>query len=78
MDKEVANKIKKVMSSVFGVSIDQIHENVSPDVIESWDSLRHMNLIVALEEEFEIEFSDDEIGDLLNYNLIKMSIEEKI
>jgi acyl carrier protein len=57
------NRIKKVMSDVFDIDIESINNDSSPDNIENWDSLKHMNLIVALEEEFEIEFDDEAIVD---------------
>lgn len=47
-------RIKNVMASIFKVDISEIDENISPDTLENWDSLGHMNLIVALEEEFDI------------------------
>jgi len=73
----VENRIKKVFAAVFGVDIVSISEDSSPDSIANWDSLRHMNLIVALEEEFGIEFDEEEIMDMLNYNLLSSMIREK-
>ena len=70
------NRIKKVMSEVLDINIEEITDSTSPDLIESWDSLKHMNLIVALEEEFSIEFRDDDLENLLNFKLIKITIEE--
>ena len=66
------------MSGVLNIPHKDINEETSPDNVESWDSLKHMNLIVALEEEFEVEFLDDEIETLLNYKLIALTLEEKI
>jgi len=64
------DRIKKVMSDVFNIDVSLINNESSPDNIENWDSLKHMNLIVALEEEFEIEFDDEEIVDSMNFALI--------
>jgi len=64
------NKIKYVMASVFMVDVTDIPTNCSYQVFERWDSLAHMNLIVALEEEFNIRFSDDDVADMLNIDLI--------
>ena len=72
------NKIKKVMSDVFNVDVGSINNDSSPDNIENWDSLKHMNLIVALEEEFDIEFDDNDIENLLNFQLINLTIKEYI
>ena len=61
------NRIKKVMGNVFGIDENSINNESSPDSIESWDSLKHMNLLVALEEEFNVEFDDDSLESLLNF-----------
>ena len=70
-------RIKQVMSDVFNIDVETIGNNSSPDNIEEWDSLMHMNLIVALEEEFEIEFDDDEIVVSMNYALIVIILKSK-
>lgn len=75
---QINDKIRKIMAVVFEVEVDQILENAEPGLIANWDSLRHMNLIVALEEEFEIQFTDDEMTDLLNFKLISSIISDKL
>lgn len=72
------NKIKDIIASVFGVDPKDVDDNASPDTIENWDSIRHMNLVVALEEEFEIEFDDEELVDMVNYKIIRATINEKL
>ena len=69
-------KVKQIMSSVFGVQKENITDDASPDTIENWDSLRHMNLVVALEEEFNVSFSDDQMSELLNFHLIILTLNE--
>ncbi len=69
-------KIKAVMAAVFDLNADDIDEDASPDSIEIWDSLHHMNLIVALEEEFGITFTEDDISNMLNFKLIRLTISE--
>ena len=78
MNKMIDERIKGVMSSVFNVPKGEIQSDASPNTINSWDSLRHMNLIIGLEEEFDIEFDDEDIGNLLNYDLIKIHIKEQM
>ena len=65
------------MSDVFNIDVSLINNESSPDNIENWDSLKHMNLIIALEEEFEIEFDDEEIVDSMNYALILNILKSK-
>ena len=77
MGNKVEDRIKSIMSTVFEIPEEHIKDNSSPDTIESWDSLKHMNLIIALEEEFEVEFTDNEIFEMMNYSLIKSIITGK-
>ena len=72
------DRIKNVMAAIFEISVDEINDESSPDNVKSWDSLRHMNLVVALEEEFGKTFTDDEIVEMMNYNLIKMILSQKV
>jgi len=78
MNSQLAKRIKNVMSAVFELSADEITDHSSPDTIWSWDSLKHMNLVSALEEEFDISFTDSEILEMMNFLLIKLIISEKI
>jgi acyl carrier protein len=73
----VEDRIKQVMSDVFNIDVNSINNDASTSNTESWDSLKHMNLIIALEEEFNIEFTDEEIIDSMNYALILNIIEAK-
>ena len=52
-------KLKKIMASVFEVSEKEINEETSPDNLDNWDSLRQLNLVSVLEEEFEVELTED-------------------
>lgn len=72
------NRIKEIMSVVLETDLSMIDEDASPETIENWDSLKHMNLIAALEEEFKITFSDDEILDMLHYKFILKIVKEKL
>jgi len=71
-------KIKQVMSAVFEIPVESIADDASSDNIENWDSLRHLNLILALEEEFGVSIPDEEVGNLVNYKLIEITINELV
>jgi acyl carrier protein len=63
-------KIKQIMSDIFFINTSDITENSSQDTIENWDSIGNLNLVTALEEEFEILFTDDQIIEMLNFKLV--------
>jgi len=70
------DKIKNIMSIVFEVPQEHITETSSKDTLENWDSLRHLNLIMALEEEFDITIPDEEVDNLINLRLIELIIHD--
>lgn len=71
------DRIKKVLSIVFEIDESQITDISSPENVENWDSLGHLNLIVVLEDEFQVKFTDDEISEMLNFKLIEVILKEK-
>ncbi|GJH09279.1 acyl carrier protein [Caballeronia novacaledonica] len=54
-------------------SIDQATREHSPE----WDSLKHMEIMFALEDEFGTEFSEEELADLDSASKIVSAIEAK-
>jgi acyl carrier protein len=64
------NLLKKVMASVLKVDVSVIDKNSSMDNIKSWDSLGHMNLVLALEDEFKVIIPDEDSGNITSYKLI--------
>jgi len=70
MDK----RIKETLSSVFKVSVEEINEAATPYSIKNWDSLNHIKMIIALEEEFSIEFDQPEIEAMISFDIIKATI----
>jgi acyl carrier protein len=59
------------------VPIEQLDDDSSPDTVANWDSLKHMNLILALEEEFAVAFSDDEVVEMLSVKSIVEILSKK-
>jgi acyl carrier protein len=71
-------KLKKIMSSVLQIPAENIDSDTSMDTIEKWDSLQHMNLILALEDAFDIFIPDDEAANITSYPLIKLVVNEQL
>lgn len=74
--ENIEARIKDVMSAVFEVDADSINEESSQDNIENWESIKTLDLIVALEEEFGVTIPLEEVGNMTNFKYIKLMIEE--
>jgi acyl carrier protein len=75
---ETRQKIINVMAVLFTIDPTEIPPNAAPGVIERWDSLGHMNLVMALEEEFGIRFHDDQLESLISIDLIELCVKELV
>ena len=70
-------KLTKLMAQILNVPEHIITPNSSPDNLPTWDSLQHMNLVLAIEQSFNISFDDEEIIQMLNYEIIIETIKDK-
>jgi len=70
MDDQILYRVAETMKSVLGIPDDILIETVIFDHYNSWDSIIHLNLVVALEDEFEIEFNDEDIASLISQEAI--------
>ncbi len=77
MPNNLENSLKEIMSAVFTVDKNELDHNSSPEDISSWDSLKHLNLVAAIETELNIDLSDDEIVCLTDFHNILLIIEKK-
>ena len=77
MNESILHRVREVVADVFGVPVEQIAPESSPDTIAAWDSLQHLNIVLALEQAFAIQFEPEEIEQMLSVELITMMVEEK-
>lgn len=72
------DKLFAILSSLLNVPRDQLGLESSKETIQQWDSLKHMHLVMALEEEFGIEFDDNEVAHLSSAAALLDSINGKL
>jgi acyl carrier protein len=71
-------QVRRIAADVFKVPFETVKAASSPDTIETWDSLHHLELVLALEQEFGTQFTPEEIEQLLSIELIVGLLEEKV
>ena len=70
MKSEHYTKLKAILALLLDIPEENITEFSNIDNLEGWDSLRQLNLIVALEEEFNCEISENNITELTSIEKI--------
>ena len=70
-------RVAKVFSEVLGIGADTITDDTSPDNTPQWDSMAAMNLVVAIEDEFDIRLSTAEIVSMRTVAIVKKVLASK-
>ena len=72
MEEEILCVLKNVLG------LESATTALSQQNCDKWDSLRHLNLIVELEEEFGVEFESEEISEMKSFEDIRRLLTDKI
>lgn len=63
---KVYKRLTDVFRNIFDEDSITINDNTTANDIEAWDSLEHINLIVAVEKEFNMKFNMGEVISMKN------------
>ena len=74
---ELEERLTKVFRTVFDNDDIELTPELTADDVDEWDSLSHINLMIAIELEFGIEFEQSEIQNFANVGELLASIAEK-
>jgi acyl carrier protein len=69
---DLDTRLEKILKEVF--QIEEIDLNFSMDEIPEWDSFKHYELIVAVENEFKIKLEDVDTIEITSIPIIKSKI----
>jgi len=72
------NKLKQLMSDILEIDINNINKDSGSDNIEQWNSLSHVQLVMAIEAEFDVKLTPDDMFDMLSVKSIIMILEERV
>lgn len=74
---ELWERLNEVFRDVFDDKKITVDENTTADDIEDWDSLEHINLVEAVEQEFRMRFKMKEVSGMKNVGEMAGIIEER-
>ena len=76
--EEVYEQLTRVFRDVFDNEDITINDNTTADDIDEWDSMEYINLIMAVEEEFSIKFTMEQVNGMKNVGEMVDLIIEKV
>ena len=76
--RDIFIEVQQIFRDVFDDQELIIDNNTNSDSVDNWDSLNHINLVVAIERKFEIKFKLGELQNLKNVGEMINLLKEKI
>lgn len=76
MSSHNSTLLQQVMSDILQVPPSAITDKASMQTIATWDSLAHLNLVLAIEEAFGVRFNSQVIPTLISVAAIKNELEK--
>ncbi len=65
-DAKIRQRLGEIFREVFDDEAIEVHDAMTSKDVEEWDSLNHINLIVAVERDFKVKFTLKEVSGLAN------------
>ncbi|MFL6118530.1 acyl carrier protein [Actinophytocola sp.] len=66
----IEGRVRQVIASVFSLSPDELPARMEPDTVPGWNSLRQVQLVLALRQEFDVEIDPSTIPELITEQAI--------
>jgi acyl carrier protein len=64
MTSSVTETVLTIASDVLGVPAGQVTLDASPQSVANWDSVQHLNLVLAVEQAFDLTFEPEELDQM--------------
>jgi acyl carrier protein len=69
-------QVRNIASDIFGIPLEKITAESSPETIENWDSMQHLNLVLAIEEKFGVQLDPEDIEQMKNIGAVAALVEK--
>ncbi len=71
-------RVRKIISEFLEVSTAEIGDDFSPEHTSTWTSVKHMEIIMTLEAEYDIRFDAEEIPKMIGFRTLCDRIQAKV
>ena len=75
--QQVPSSLRDILADILEVSPEQVTPDLNADAVENWDSFRHLQVILAIEGEYGVQFDPQRIPELTSVALIQAELEKK-
>ena len=71
MDEDILqSKVREVMAGIFTIDPSEISTDTSIETLEKWDSLQHVNLMMAIEQKFGVKVNPEDAISMTSFTTL--------
>jgi acyl carrier protein len=70
------DQVRSIASDIFGIPAEKVTAESSPETIENWDSMQHLNLVLGIEEKFAVQLEPEDIEQMKNIGAVAALVEK--
>lgn len=74
----IFERVRGIVSDVLDIPVAQITATSSPDNLEAWSSIQHLNLVLAIEENFNVQLSPEATEQMNTIDRIVQVVEDEL
>lgn len=75
--QQVPSSLRDIIADILEISSDVVTPELNTETVESWDSFRHLQLILAVEGEYGVQLDPQRIPELTSVALLQAELEKK-
>jgi acyl carrier protein len=76
--ENIDERVRGVIAEVFGLDPGEVGPGTSIETVEAWDSLQHLTVVLALEEEFDIQLDDEQTVAAVSFPAMTEIVRERL
>ena len=73
-NEQVPASLRELLADIFEISSEQVTPELSMGTLDSWDSFRHLQAILAIEGEYGVQFDPQRIPELTSVALLQAEL----
>ena len=75
--QQIPASLRDIFADTLEIPVDEVTPDLSMESAENWDSFRHLQLILSIEDEYGVQFDPQKIPELTTVAKVLKALEQK-
>lgn len=75
--QQIPSSLRDIFADILEISSEEVTPELSTESAETWDSFRHLQLILSIEDEYGVQFDPQKIPELTTVARVQQALEQK-